>query len=492
MASSDGLAIHELCFQYPPLDAIPAATVLEGASFLLPAGKAGAILGAADAGKTTLLRLLAGLVPRFTGGKVSGSAAYGGLNLLGTLPYEAMEKVGLVFQDPDEQIITTRCDSEVAFALESLGISGTDMETRIAPSLRLMGLESFAGRNPGTLSGGEKKRLLIACLAAADPELWLLDEVFQELDHEWRTALLGQVRERGRTALFLDSRWSPLYGPECTAVSVLCKGTLMPSQGTGKHGDLLVSEGLVLGPDSEALDPSVPAEAEPGNPRIRMEGVEFAFPGAGAFSLSIDELSLGGQGITAIVGRNGSGKSTLGRVLCGLLVPSRGRIMLRVGGRFVPSPPEMLRRRVGFLFQNPDYQVFLPTVGEELAFGLRSSRLGARERKEKIEDAIRLFRLPSAATPPSLMSYGARRRLQAGTFHALERDVLILDEVDSGLAYGDILGLLPILGAKDRGIVLVTHDLALARHVAARIVVMERGRVVEDQAAREFSGVPVI
>ncbi len=487
MAPSNGLAIHDVRFQYPRLESILPNTVLSGASFSLPRGETGAIIGAADAGKTTLLRLLAGLVPRFTGGELTGAAAFGSLDLLDTMPYQAMEKVGLVFQDPDEQIITTRCDSEVAFALESLGVPRAEMGTRIASSLRLMGLEAFAHRNPGTLSGGEKKRLLVACLAAADPELWLLDEVFQELDQEWRTALLDHVRARQRTALFLDSRWSPLYDhPDCTAVSVLSRGTLLPAAGPGKEGDPLSSEGLVL-PAGAGL-PGASSFPPREGPRIRVEGVEFAFPGAAAFSLSIDELSLGGQETTAIVGRNGSGKSTLGRLLCGLLTPSRGRVLLQAEGTLVPASPEMLRRRVGFLFQNPDYQVFLPTIGEELAFGLRFSRLDARERREHVEDAIRLYRLPPAATPPSLMSYGARRRLQAATFHSLDRDLLILDEVDSGLAYGDILSLLPLLGAGERGTVLITHDMALARMVASRIVVMEKGRVVEDRAAREFPG----
>jgi energy-coupling factor transporter ATP-binding protein EcfA2 len=474
-SSQGGLEVDALSFRYPPVEGLSPAEVLSGAGFFVSTGSTRAILGEADAGKTTLMRILAGLVPRFTGGRLEGAASFGGMDLLSVKPYDAMDRVGLVFQDPDEQLITTRCDSEVAFALESLGVPRGDMEERIARGLGLVGLDTLCARNPGTLSGGEKKRLLIACLCAVDPELWILDEVFQELDHAWREALLDHLGRNGRTALFFDSRWSPLYEASGAGISVLAQGTVAAAA-----GDALHSAGLVL-PRGPFAPPAGGSEAF-----LKAEGIAFQFPGPSSFELELGELSLDRGAITAIVGRNGSGKSTLGRILCGLLVPRRGTISLRARASFEPSSPRNLQARVGYLFQNPDYQVFLPTVAEELAFGLRTLGLGQAERGALVEQAISLFRLPPGSAPPSLMSYGARRRLQAATYHLLARDLLILDEIDSGLGYRDFLDMMPALASAGRGVVLVTHDMALARYVASRILVMEGGRIVDDLPAPGF------
>ena len=480
-----GLLVDSLRFRYPRVEGLPEAPVLDGADFSMPRGSAGAILGAADAGKTTLMRILAGLVPRFTGGRIEGHALFGTMDLLAVKPYEAMDTVGLLFQDPDEQLITTRCDSEVAFALESLGVARADMDGRITRGLRLVGMEALHGRNPGTLSGGEKKRLLIACLAALDPELWILDEVFQELDHVWRQALLEHLGRKERTALFFDSRWSPLYDSACETVSVLTGGTIVAAgktgSGRGRRAGPLEAAGLVL-----PREPFAPVTGG-SEPFLKVDSLSFRFPGPPPFDLEVGELSLDRGAVTAIVGRNGSGKSTLGRILCGLLAPGRGRILLRKDAAFFPASPAALQVRVGYMFQNPDYQVFLPTVAEELRFGLRSLGLDAAEQGAIVEEAIALFQLPRGATPPSLMSYGARRRLQAATSHLMARDLLILDEIDSGLGYRDFLDLLPALAAAGRGLVLVTHDIALARYVSSRVIVMDGGTIVDDLAAPGFS-----
>ncbi|HTP60099.1 MAG TPA: ABC transporter ATP-binding protein, partial [Spirochaetia bacterium] len=252
MVVHDGLTFTDVRFRYSPVEGLPVADVLHGASFTLARGEVGAIIGASDAGKSTLIRVLAGLVPRFTGGALAGTARFGDRDLMASLPWDAMETMGLAFQNPDEQLVTTRCDSEVAFALESLGIPRAEMEARIHRGLNLMGLDGMRQRNPGTLSGGEKKRLLLACLVAQGPQLWLLDEAFQELDAEWREAVLRQIRSEGRTALFLDSRWSPLYRTHCSAAGVLANGRVRALAELETAEELLEAEGLSLAGGSPA------------------------------------------------------------------------------------------------------------------------------------------------------------------------------------------------------------------------------------------------
>ena len=246
------------------------------------------LFGAADAGKTTFARIVAGLVPRFSGGTLEGTILLDGLDVRKSPPFELMEKVGLVSQDSDEQIFTTRCDTELAFALESLGVPRPQIVERVEESLRRMGLSAFKGRNPSTLSGGEKKRLLLACLFAIGPALWILDESLEELDQAWKAATLDFLAERGRTVLALASRWlpilagkrlsfrAPLAGPDCLfrgqrrCTRIPATPCRMTASSRAKKGGAIATRLL------EVL--------------LKAEGLRFRFPGRDGFSLAIDSL----------------------------------------------------------------------------------------------------------------------------------------------------------------------------------------------------------
>jgi len=200
----------------------------------------------------------------------------------------------------------------------------------------------------------------------------------------------------------------------------------------------------------------------------------------------VEHLELRFGEICALVGRNGSGKSTLARILCGLLHPQEGTVGFGGPGGGRAARAEELLARIGYLFQNPDLQIFLPTVREELGLGLRALRLGREEAEGRISEAAARFDLPDLDAPPALLSYGARRRLQAATYFLLSRDLLILDEIDSGLSYREIETLVDALASRVPGLVLITHDLALARSACHRIVVMDQGRIAVDSPSHDF------
>jgi len=486
--------------------------VLDELSFSVRPATTAVILGRADAGKTTLARIIVGLVPRFTGGGIAGEVRLLGAPTRSVPPYDLVQAVGLVAQDSEEQLFTTRCDTEAAFALESLGMDPGLMRSRVAQSLERVGLGGFAHRNPATLSGGEKKRLLVACLLAVRPELWILDEALGELDHEWKARVLEIASESASATLLMESRWSSLVESRGTSFHLLDGGRIRADcAGAPDERLLWALDEAGIRPSFRGTPPRVSVDGA-----LQVRGVRFRFPGERGFGLAVDHLDLGLGEVCALVGRNGSGKSTLARILCGLLRPQQGSICFS-GAPGVRSPgvrsagvrasegrtatgwgsegravenraasPAELNARVGYLFQNPDHQIFLPTVREELALGLRGSGGSRTEVERRVSDAAELFDLADLDAPPALLSYGARRRLQAATYFLLERDLLILDEIDSGLSYGETVNLVDRLSSRVPGLVLITHDLALARSACHRVLVMDDGRLVRDGRASDL------
>jgi energy-coupling factor transporter ATP-binding protein EcfA2 len=476
------LSLRNVSFRFPANEGAKQNRVLHDLSMAAPRGGAAVILGHADAGKTTLARILCGLVPRFTGGALDGKILIGGRDAVHVQPYDLLGDVGLVAQDSEEQLITTRCDTEVAFALESLGVPRPEMRQLVAESLALAGLAGFEDRNPATLSGGEKKRLLVACLAAVRPALWILDEALGELDTGWKTRVLDIVNKRGGTALLMESRWSRLSESRGTSFFLLDDGRIRAFTKDSRDASFLESlaaAGIRQGPARE------PRRAD-SKGLLKAEALSFRFEGSGGFTLSIESLELRLGETCALVGRNGSGKSTLGKILCGLLRPRAGRIELQDEWGHRPLKGQELGARVGYLFQNPDHQIYLPSVREELSLGLRRRRLDRGEIERQVQEAANIFGLTDLGAPPALLSYGARRRLQAATFFLLSRDLLILDEIDSGLSYREVESLIDALRERVPGMVLITHDMALARAACDRILVMEDGCITGDARRGHF------
>jgi energy-coupling factor transport system ATP-binding protein len=382
-----------------------------------------------------------------------------------------------------------------------------------------MGLDAMRERNPLTLSGGEKKKLLLACLFAVDPQLWLLDETLEELDAASRTVLLDYVKKRGTTVLLASAKWHDVFGEYADRVLLLEDGAVEPlvaRPGSKPFAERLERTGLTLPASAPAVaSPSAGAEARAGAgpesdrggseaaeaaPRaenrvdrgrtvggrrlIRVRGLSFRYPEGGSFRLEVPGLEIREGEVVALIGPNGSGKTTLGRILCGLLEPQKGSVEILQGDELRPAAAEQLNRYTGYLFQDPDLQIFLPTVADELGYGLRLRGLGPEEIERTVSDAIGRFRLPGPEVPPALMSYGSRKRLQAAVCYLLERPVLVVDEGDSGLGAREFAGLLRQLRSAangrrrvpERGLMFITHDLHVAARLADRVVRLQEGK----------------
>jgi energy-coupling factor transport system ATP-binding protein len=226
----------------------------------------------------------------------------------------------------------------------------------------------------------------------------------------------------------------------------------------------------------------------PAQPAVTFEDVWHRYEG-GAQALAGVDLAISSGEYVALVGPNGSGKTTLAKHVNGLLRPQKGRVLVSGCDTRQTSIGE-LASQVGYVFQNPDHQIFAPTVWEEIAFGPRNLGLGRAEVESRVETAMAAFHLASlAGVPPATLGYGQRRLVTLAAVHAMQPQVLILDEPTAGLdrhLTGRLLAWVTELHRAGATIVLITHD---TRHTApdARCVVMDQGRVILDLPAGKAS-----
>jgi energy-coupling factor transporter ATP-binding protein EcfA2 len=214
-----------------------------------------------------------------------------------------------------------------------------------------------------------------------------------------------------------------------------------------------------------------------------------------SFKITVDNFYLKSGEITALIGKNGSGKSTFAKIISGLLPVESGRITADVetdnGGVLKEASADYLNRNVAYFFQNPDSQLFLPTVREELMFGFKdlaaAKKLSGKEIEEAVNAAILLFKLDNPDMPPSIMSYGERKRLQAAIYYLLNKKIVIMDEADSGLSFRDYLLIVENFINLDPppAILIISHDVKFSRKIADRTLVAKENSILEFDAATD-------
>jgi energy-coupling factor transport system ATP-binding protein len=407
------------------------------------------LLGASGAGKSTLLAALAGLLAEDSGEQE------GEVLLDGRPAREARGRTGIVFQDPQTQLVMGRAGDDVAFGLENRGVPRSEIWPRVDAALAAVGFPYERGRSTAALSGGEQQRLAIAGVIALRPGLLLLDEPTANLDPEGallvRTAIVKALGDLDTTLVLVEHRVDDA----------------LP----------LVDRTVVVGDDPGAVwTPGAPlpsrrATAAPGDALLTAEGL-----GLPHTDKIIDEAVLPGQAL-AVEGPNGAGKTTLALLLGGLTKPARGRVVAsaELAGRDAGRPPHRWRAarlatRIGSVFQNPEHQFVTDTVRAELA-------LGGASPATVDELLARLYLDRLALANPFTLSGGEQRRLSVATALAAAPRVLILDEPTFGQdlrTWRELVTLLADLRDEGRALVLVTHDPQLVTAIGDRRLELTR------------------
>jgi energy-coupling factor transport system ATP-binding protein len=435
--------LSNLSYWYPGAE----EPALRDVSLLLDAGLT-LVTGPSGGGKSTLLRVLNGLVPHFHGGRIAGVADVAGHDVITTPTRTLARSVGFVFQDPELQTVYDAVDREVAFGLENIALPPREMAARVEEALQAAGAAHLAGRSVRTLSGGERQRVALASALAMRPRLVVLDEPTSQLDPEGASMVLDAVRylvQQGRAAVIAEHRLERLL--------------------TQASASLIVEQGSVNSAWPAA--PRLPAirsmQSGAGPVAWSLTGVSAGFGGR----VVLDSIDVAGhQGeVVALSGPNGGGKTTLLRLIAGAMSPTAGKVERRPG-------------RIAYLPQNPTALLHRPTLRSEVSLTL--DRAGDSEPPEAILNELGLAAV--AGRYPRDLSCGERQRAALAAVLPGRPDLVLLDEPTRGIdaeARVTLVRLMSRLRDGGASVVLATHDPDLRAALADRELSVSGGKVLE-------------
>lgn len=492
--------IQSLTYRYPD-----GRLALQNIDLKIFAGDRIALVGHNGAGKTTLIQHLNGLKRG-----QEGIVLYKGESLDGNNLKRARLEVGMLFQDPDDQLFCNTIHEDVAFGPLNQGLHGREIDARVNEAISEVELSGLLYKPPHHLSYGQKKRAALATLLAMHPQVLILDEPTANLDPKQEKIFIELLNRYSGTLICISHDLPFLYSL-CSRAVVLESGKI--------HHDYSMKElvsypaylrdhgldftfrfsccrdngghnhphhhGMPTNVDNETVIFEVKRnESKTSQPLIRLSDLSFAYPdgtwGVRDVSLEIDE----GAGI-AVVGENGAGKSTLVRCLMGI-ISGNGEYIFNdkvVSGRYRKE----LWRHVGMVFQDPADQLFCPSCWEEVAFGPKQLKLNANEVDARVEQALSKVRLSGYEDRvPHHLSAGERKRLAIATVLSMRPRVLILDEPSANLDPHSEELLMEILRELQATKIVITHDIFLVSSLCERTLVMHGGKVIRDYATEEF------
>lgn len=528
------IEVENLKYKYPHAENL----ALDDLSFSIERGEFIGIIGENGAGKSTLSQAFMGLVPHFYKGAYGGKIVVDGIEVKKSSVAELCQKVGLVFQNPFNQLSGAKDTvyHEIAFGLQNMGVPKEEMKKRIEDVLKLLDIEAYKDRNPFDLSGGQMQRVAIASVLVMRPEVMILDEPTSQLDPQGTEEVFKAVdtlTELGITIIMIEQKIEKMaaycdrmllmkegklidfdtpvkilnrsdladYGVKPLFVTNICKKYGVKKQ-DGLYPITLeevlelketYSDNLLF-TDKEQLAVECHAKA------VKTEAIEH-----NAYETIFNVTDLSFQYVentpvlkninltldnrpTAIIGQNGAGKTTLVKLLKGLLKPVNGTVFLK-DTNIAEKTVATLAGQVGYVFQNPDDQIFKYSVLQEVMFGPLNIGMTPKEAEDKAMEALALVGLSDVKDRnPYDLELNERKMIAIASVVAMNPEVIILDEPT--IAQDDkgreiIRTVIDKMHEEGKLVIAILHDMDFVEECFERIIVMAKGEILADGTAQE-------
>lgn len=456
--------------------------IVKNLNLEIRSGECVVLAGESGCGKTTISKLINGLIPHYHSGTMDGDVLLGDKNTADMTLAEISRTVGSVFQNPRSQFFNIDTDCELAFGCENLGMDPEEIKQRVSNVVQEFHLEHLLGRSIFNLSGGEKQKIACASVSATGPEIFVLDEPSANLDLKTIADLkeiVARWKKAGKTVIVVEHRLYYLrdvadricyvkdgqIAHEWTPAELEAKGASYASS-LGLRcmnlGMLSERDGAVQSVVRLAHQPSSVIASET-KQSIIFNNLTFCYHRKHPI-LDIDRLELPCGQITALIGHNGAGKSTLAQVLCGL----QGSWLQKRAAR---------KRGTYLIMQDVNHQLFTESVLDEVLLGMKSQD---ENLALDILDGLNLKQY--ADNHPMALSGGQKQRVAIGSGISSGCDVVVFDEPTSGLDYRQMLAVsatLKKLAASGKTLLVITHDPEFILNSCQSVIRMEHGKVVE-------------
>ncbi len=484
------------------------------------------IAGASGSGKSTIGSCINGLIPYAYPGESTGSLLVDGKDPAKESIFNLSQIVGTVLQDTDGQFIGLTVGEDIAFALENDCVPQSDMKETVREVAKLVDIDHHLEYAPHELSGGQKQRVSLAGVMVEKVQALLFDEPLANLDPAAGRAtieLIDRIQERtGAAVIIIEHRLEDVLWRRVDRIVLMDEGRIVADMPTKDFltGKMLLEHGIREPLYLTALryaGVSVTEEMEPQHvgslqlSEAQKESVRGWYRASGGYAeekketpvlLGVENLTFGytpektnlrnvsfsvreGEMIS-IVGKNGAGKSTLAKLICGFEKPTAGGISL--SGRDISGDTIKERaQRIGYVMQNPNQMISKPLIWDEVEMALLASGMSAEERKERVEETLKICGLyPFRKWPVSALSFGQKKRVTIAGILVQRPQMIILDEPTAGQDYHhytEIMEFLKELNAQGFTIVMITHDMHLMLEYTPRAIVFSEGEMLADTTA---------